>query len=184
MARPAAGAPHRRACLQGRRGPRDAAVLRRGDHPRPLPPRPRCELRPRRRLALRRRRQGVLRKHRPPRHRRRQSDAARRRRPGEGVAGEQGSIAYQPALEKIAGFDINWNIVAFPGTAWAAQVFPGEDEAVAVAGSRTRSSPPRASTAPTRSVPGASIMRRSPAAPPGSTARPSRRCTSPGRAPT
>ncbi|MQT11822.1 aminopeptidase [Segnochrobactrum spirostomi] len=48
-------------------------------------------------------------------------------------ASKANSIAYQPALEKIAGFDINWNIVAFPGTAWAAQVFPGEDEAVAVA---------------------------------------------------
>src|SRR5690606_11417188 len=42
------------------------------------------------------------------------------------------SLAYKPALEKIAGFDINWNIVAFPGAAWAQQVFPGDDEAIAV----------------------------------------------------
>lgn len=34
------------------------------------------------------------------------------------------SLAYQPALEKIAGFDINWNIISYPNSAWAAQVFP------------------------------------------------------------
>jgi aminopeptidase len=48
-------------------------------------------------------------------------------------ANKANSIAYQPALEKIAGFDINWNIVAYPGASWAKQVFPGEDEEVAVA---------------------------------------------------
>ena len=42
------------------------------------------------------------------------------------------SMAYRPALEKIAGFDINWNIVAYPGAAWARQVFPELDEATAV----------------------------------------------------
>ncbi len=42
------------------------------------------------------------------------------------------SVAYRPALEKIAGFDINWNIVAYPGTAWARQVFPGQDDTAAV----------------------------------------------------
>ena len=31
-------------------------------------------------------------------------------------ANNANSIAYQPALEKIAGFDINWNIVAYPTT--------------------------------------------------------------------
>ncbi len=48
-------------------------------------------------------------------------------------ANRANSVAYQPALEKIAGFDINWNIVAYPGPAWARQVFPelAEDEAVA-----------------------------------------------------
>jgi aminopeptidase len=48
-------------------------------------------------------------------------------------ANKANSIAYQPALEKITGFDINWNIVAFPGAAWARQVFPGDQESVAVA---------------------------------------------------
>ena len=43
------------------------------------------------------------------------------------------SIAYKPALEKIAGFDINWNIIAYPGTSWAKEVFPGEEEHIAVA---------------------------------------------------
>lgn len=48
-------------------------------------------------------------------------------------ANKANSIAYQPALEKIAGFDINWNIVAYPTPSWAKQVFPGEEEDVAVA---------------------------------------------------
>ena len=43
------------------------------------------------------------------------------------------SVAYQPALEKIAGFDINWNIIAYPGASWARQVFPDDGEDVAVA---------------------------------------------------
>src|SRR5580698_9180542 len=48
-------------------------------------------------------------------------------------ASKANSIAYQPALEKIVGFDINWNIIAYPSTAWAKQVFPGDEEDVAVA---------------------------------------------------
>ena len=47
-------------------------------------------------------------------------------------ASKANSIAYQPALEKIAGFDINWNIVAYPTESWAKRVFPGETEDVAV----------------------------------------------------
>ena len=43
------------------------------------------------------------------------------------------SMAYRPALEKITGFDINWNILAYPGAAWARLVFPGEAEDIAVA---------------------------------------------------
>jgi len=39
-------------------------------------------------------------------------------------AGKANSLAYQPALAKIAGFDINWSICAFPGEAWARQMFP------------------------------------------------------------
>ena len=48
-------------------------------------------------------------------------------------ANKANSMAYQPALEKITGFDINWNIVAYPDLAWARQVFPGEPDDVAVA---------------------------------------------------
>jgi aminopeptidase len=49
-------------------------------------------------------------------------------------ANKANSLAYQPALEKIAGFDINWNLVAYPTASWAKLVFPGEDdEDVAVA---------------------------------------------------
>ncbi|HJZ20059.1 MAG TPA: aminopeptidase, partial [Bradyrhizobium sp.] len=43
------------------------------------------------------------------------------------------SIAYQPALEKIVNFDVNWNIIAYPGASWASRVFPGDEEDVAVA---------------------------------------------------
>jgi aminopeptidase len=48
-------------------------------------------------------------------------------------ANKANSIAYQPALEKIAGFDINWNIIAFPGVSWAKQVFPDDEDNVATA---------------------------------------------------
>jgi aminopeptidase len=48
-------------------------------------------------------------------------------------ASKANSMAYQPALEKIVGFDINWNIVSYPSPAWAKQMFPGDDEDVAVA---------------------------------------------------
>ena len=48
-------------------------------------------------------------------------------------ANKANSIAYQPALEKIAGFDINWNIVSYPNPSWAKVVFPGDEEDVAVA---------------------------------------------------
>ena len=50
-----------------------------------------------------------------------------------GRASKANSVAYQPALEKIAGFDINWNIVAYPGASWARLVFPADDEDIAVA---------------------------------------------------
>ncbi len=48
-------------------------------------------------------------------------------------ANRANSIAYKPALEKIAGFDINWNIIAYPGAAWAHQVFPHDEPDVAAA---------------------------------------------------
>lgn len=48
-------------------------------------------------------------------------------------AGKANSIAYMPALKKVTEFDINWSIAAYPGAAWARQVFPDlpEDQAVA-----------------------------------------------------
>jgi len=48
-------------------------------------------------------------------------------------ANKANSIAYQPALEKIANFDINWNIVSYPNPSWARQVFPDDPEDVATA---------------------------------------------------
>ncbi|HEY9011871.1 MAG TPA: aminopeptidase, partial [Devosia sp.] len=47
-------------------------------------------------------------------------------------ANRANSMAYKPALEKITGFDINWNIVAYPSPAWAKQVFPDDAEEVAI----------------------------------------------------
>jgi aminopeptidase len=47
-------------------------------------------------------------------------------------ASKANSMAYQPALEKIVGFDINWNIIAYPSLSWAKQVFPDDSEDVAV----------------------------------------------------
>jgi aminopeptidase len=34
------------------------------------------------------------------------------------------SIAAKPAMTPIVGFEVNWNIVAYPGAGWAARVFP------------------------------------------------------------
>jgi aminopeptidase len=47
-------------------------------------------------------------------------------------ANKANSIAYRPALDKITGFDINWNIVAYPTLSWAKRVFPGDEDDVAV----------------------------------------------------
>jgi len=48
-------------------------------------------------------------------------------------ANKANAIAYKPALEKIAGFDINWNIVAYPTLSWAKRVFPDDADETAVA---------------------------------------------------
>ncbi|PRD44238.1 aminopeptidase [Phyllobacterium phragmitis] len=48
-------------------------------------------------------------------------------------ANKANSMAYQPALTKIAGFDINWNIVSYPNPSWAKQVFPDDPQDVATA---------------------------------------------------
>lgn len=47
--------------------------------------------------------------------------------------GKANSVASRPALERITRFDVNWTVLAYPGAAWARQVFPdlSEDEAVA-----------------------------------------------------
>jgi len=47
-------------------------------------------------------------------------------------ANKAASIAAKPAMEPITTFAINWSIAAYPGAAWAKQVFPDlpEDEAV------------------------------------------------------
>ncbi|SEW30368.1 aminopeptidase [Cognatiyoonia koreensis] len=34
------------------------------------------------------------------------------------------SIAAKPAMNPIVGFEVNWNIVAYPSAGWAARVFP------------------------------------------------------------
>ena len=47
-------------------------------------------------------------------------------------ANRANSMAYKPALEKITGFDINWNIVSYPSPSWAKQVFPDDSEEEAV----------------------------------------------------
>ena len=48
-------------------------------------------------------------------------------------AGKANALAYQPALEKIANFEINWSIVSYPTPAWARRVFPDLPEDAAVA---------------------------------------------------
>ncbi|WP_417721848.1 aminopeptidase [Salipiger sp.] len=39
-------------------------------------------------------------------------------------AGKANSTAYKPALTKIANFEINWTICAWPGAEWAQRMFP------------------------------------------------------------
>ena len=48
-------------------------------------------------------------------------------------ASRANSKAYQPALQRIVNFDINWTIVAYPSPSWARVIFPNEPEAVAIA---------------------------------------------------
>ena len=38
------------------------------------------------------------------------------------------SIAAKPAMERITRFDINWNLISWPGKAWARQMFPELDQ--------------------------------------------------------
>ncbi|MHB2168696.1 aminopeptidase [Alsobacter sp. R-9] len=47
-------------------------------------------------------------------------------------ANKANSTAYQPALARITGFDINWNLVSYPTAAWARLMFPEDPQDVAV----------------------------------------------------
>ena len=47
-------------------------------------------------------------------------------------AGKSMSLASKPAMERITNFVTNWNIISYPGAAWAKQVFPDLDERDAV----------------------------------------------------
>lgn len=47
-------------------------------------------------------------------------------------SGKATSIAARPAMEAITRFETNWNIVSYPGKAWAKQVFPDLPESEAV----------------------------------------------------
>ena len=59
-------------------------------------------------------------------------------------ASKANSIAYQPALEKIVGFDINWNIIAYPSPSGAKQVFQETKRMSPLQSLRTPSSLPHA----------------------------------------
>ena len=48
-------------------------------------------------------------------------------------AGKSMSLAAKPAMERITNFSTNWNIVSYPGLAWAKQVFPDKEDNEAVA---------------------------------------------------
>src|SRR5690606_18586606 len=50
-----------------------------------------------------------------------------------GRANKANSLAYTPSRERITRFDINWNLVAWPGEAWARRIFPDLAPAEAVA---------------------------------------------------
>ena len=48
-----------------------------------------------------------------------------------GRANQAVSKASSPVRERITRFDVNWNIIAWPGTQWAKRVFPNLEEAEA-----------------------------------------------------
>ena len=47
-------------------------------------------------------------------------------------ANKANALAYKPARERITEFKINWNIISWPGKAWAKRVFPDYSEQEAV----------------------------------------------------
>ena len=48
-------------------------------------------------------------------------------------AGKSMSLASKPSMERITNFVTNWNIISYPGSAWAKQVFPDLEERDAIA---------------------------------------------------
>ena len=42
------------------------------------------------------------------------------------------AVAFKPARERITEFKINWNIISWPGKAWAKRVFPDLDDSEAI----------------------------------------------------
>ena len=69
-------------------------------------------------------------------------------------ANKANSIAYQPALEKITGFDMNWNIVAYPTVCGRSGSFRETRTKSPPASWRRRFSPRLGSTTPIRLGPG------------------------------
>jgi len=47
-------------------------------------------------------------------------------------ANKANAVAYKPARERITEFKINWNIISWPGKAWAKRVFPDLDDSEAI----------------------------------------------------
>ena len=47
-------------------------------------------------------------------------------------ANKANAVAYKPARERITEFKINWNIISWPGKAWAKRVFPDLDDGEAI----------------------------------------------------
>ena len=77
------------------------------------------------------------------------------------------SIAYRPAMELITSFATNWSIVCYATPAWAKLMFPDLPVRMRPSpNSGTPSSPPPASTSPTRSPPGPSTTPSCTPAPP------------------
>ncbi len=152
----AAGAQDRRTCLQGRRGAGDADLLRRGGDAGALPVRPGQQFRPCRRLALRGDGEGLRRQHRAARHRRRQSDAAVRAR-----TRPRSRAPARPIRSPISRRWRRSSVSTSTGTSSPIRACPGRSRFSRTTkrmsrwrNSRTRSSPPRASTTTIRSRPG------------------------------
>ncbi len=98
-------------------------------------------------------------------------------------ANRANSKAYQPALEKIAGFDINWNIISYPNPEWAKLMFPDDAQDVATRKLANAILLHRVSMWKTRLVHGQRTMQHCAPARASSMARPIVLCISRDRAP-